>query len=127
MPQPRTKPKTSQKTKKPVRAKAPVAPGKEPLKIKVAAAGPEAMALDEQGVICDLLITDVVMPKMRGGELAERLRSRRPDLKVLFMSGYPDGQDSIGSFRDARSGFLQKPFVIGDMGRKVREILDVPD
>ena len=64
------------------------------------------------------------MPKMRGGELAARLRSKRPDLKVLFMSGYPDGEDSIASTRDSRTDFLQKPFTIVDLGRHVRELLD---
>ena len=53
--------------------------------------GGEALALcmDEQ-VDFDLMVTDVVMPEMNGCELAERLRPHRPDLKVLFMSGYTD-------------------------------------
>jgi two-component system cell cycle sensor histidine kinase/response regulator CckA len=91
--------------------------------VLVAASPQEAMTLDERGVHFDLVVTDVVMPKMRGGELAERLRSRRPGLKVLFMSGYPDGQDAIGA-GDAGSSFLQKPFTVVELGRKVRELLD---
>jgi CheY-like chemotaxis protein len=93
--------------------------------VLVAANAQEALTLDERGVSFDLLVTDVVMPKMRGGELAERLRARRPQLKVLFMSGYPDGQDSIGA-GDSASGFVQKPFTVVELGRKVRELLDAP-
>ena len=56
-----------------------------------------------------MLVTDVVMPKMRGPELAKRLKSIRPDLKVVFMSGYLEqnegGEDFTGS-----AAFLQKPF-----------------
>jgi two-component system cell cycle sensor histidine kinase/response regulator CckA len=89
-----------------------------------AANGQEAIELDEQGAAFDLLVTDVVMPKMRGGELSERLRAGRPNLKVLFISGYPDGQDSIGS-GDVATGFLQKPFTIAELGRQVRELLDL--
>ena len=72
----------------------------------------------------DLMITDVVMPLMGGHELAERLGKNRPDMSVLYMSGYDEemvaGQGVVGLARI----FLQKPFVAKDIGKKIREILD---
>ena len=71
----------------------------------------------------DMLVTDVVMPGKNGRELAEELRRQRPDLRVLFMSGYtPDEVLREGVEADAAQ-FLQKPFTPSDLLRKVREIL----
>jgi PAS domain S-box-containing protein len=69
-----------------------------------------------------LVITDIVMPEMGGGELARRLAGERPELPVLFMSGYTDdevAQRGLG----AEQGFLQKPFTSDGLARKVREVL----
>ena len=63
-----------------------------------------------------LLIADVVMPKEGGRELAASLVSRRPAMKVLFMSGYTD--------QAVESEFIQKPFTPAALSRKVREILE---
>jgi PAS domain S-box-containing protein len=60
----------------------------------------------------DLLVTDVVMPGIRGDELAKRLRALRPDLRVLFMSGYT-GEDFVRGEADPATGFLPKPFSPG--------------
>src|SRR5205814_616489 len=64
---------------------------------------------DRRGPEIDLLLTDVVMPEMNGGALAERLIARRPELRVLFISGYTDSttQPSIGN---PNTSFLSKPF-----------------
>jgi len=72
----------------------------------------------------DLLITDVVMPEINGRELASLLTALRPDLKVLFISGYTD--DAILQNRIMNPGvsFLQKPFTPDTLARKVREVLD---
>jgi signal transduction histidine kinase/ActR/RegA family two-component response regulator len=77
----------------------------------IAAAGPsEALAISAEGLgSLDLLVTDVVMPGIRGDELARRLRARRPDLRVLFMSGYT-GEDFARGEVDPATGFLPKPF-----------------
>ena len=75
----------------------------------LAAAGPsEALAMfgEHQGDI-GLLLTDVVMPEMHGPALAERLTAQRPDLRVLFVSGYSEGMPDSASGRVA---FLPKPF-----------------
>jgi two-component system cell cycle sensor histidine kinase/response regulator CckA len=71
----------------------------------------------------DLLLTDLVMPRMNGRELAQRLMDARPDLRVLFVSGYADIPFSAESGAP-HADFLQKPFSAGHVARKVREILD---
>jgi len=71
-----------------------------------------------------LLITDVVMPEMNGCELAERLQSLYPDLKVLFMSGYTADVIAHREVLDAGVHFMQKPFSSRDLAIKVREALD---
>ncbi|HXF92328.1 MAG TPA: response regulator [Nitrospiraceae bacterium] len=73
-----------------------------------------------------LLLTDTVMPGLSGPELAERVASARPDMKVLYMSGYTDKVIALNAGRDLRTVFLQKPFTPEALARKVREVLDSP-
>lgn len=74
----------------------------------------------------DLLLTDVIMPHLSGPELAKRLAPDRPNMKVLFMSGYTDGTVvRHGLLDDARS-FLAKPITVAALTAKVREVLDAP-
>lgn len=68
-----------------------------------------------------LLITDAVLPRRSGAELATLLRARRPELRVLFMSGYTD--DRVSLVRAASDSFLQKPFGPETLALKVRETL----
>ena len=68
-----------------------------------------------------LMVTDVVMPKMNGRELAQRVATLRPDMRVLFVSGYTG--DSLAQL-GPRAAFLEKPFGPGDLVKKVRQILD---
>jgi PAS domain S-box-containing protein len=72
-----------------------------------------------------LLITDIVMPDMGGGELANRLAQLRPEMKVLYMSGYSDDATAQHGILDSGISFLQKPFTPRELASKVREILDV--
>ncbi len=76
----------------------------------------------------DLLVTDVVMPKMGGRELADRLRHLKPGLKVLFVSGYTEGAVVREDEAESGTNFLQKPFSPDQLGKKVRDLLDAkPD
>jgi two-component system, cell cycle sensor histidine kinase and response regulator CckA len=85
----------------------------------------EALALVEKhpGRI-DLLLTDVVMPGLSGPQLADSLTARRPETRVVFMSGYPEAQDpALGFSLDGRS-YLQKPFALAELAEKIRTALD---
>ena len=66
-----------------------------------------AKAMKDEGGI-DVLVTDVVMPKLSGRALAQRLRDGRPDLAVLFISGYTDA--AVIADGEAHTRYLQKPF-----------------
>ena len=74
----------------------------------------------------DLLLTDVVMPDMNGRKLADTLRADRPGLRVLFMSGYPDGAIANHGMLEKGVNYLPKPFTTEAVARKVREVLDMP-
>jgi PAS domain S-box-containing protein len=71
-----------------------------------------------------LLVTDVVMPNMSGPEVSKRLLTRRPEMKVLFMSGYTDDAIARHGVLKATTVFLQKPFTGASLAQKVREALD---
>jgi CheY-like chemotaxis protein len=91
-----------------------------------AAANPlEAIAIFERlaGRV-DALITDVVLPKMSGKELALRLRQRNPELRVLFTSGYTENTIVHQGIVDDGVHFLAKPYLPVALARRVREVLD---
>jgi two-component system cell cycle sensor histidine kinase/response regulator CckA len=71
-----------------------------------------------------LLVTDVVMPEMGGGELARRLTGRRPDLRVLYVSGYTNDEVLRRGIPNGEAVFVQKPFTPEELMRRVREVLD---
>jgi PAS domain S-box-containing protein len=89
------------------------ADGEQALKIAPAHSGP-----------IHLLITDVVMPHVSGRELAARISPGRPDLKVLFISGYTDDSIFHSGVLEGGMAFLQKPFNLKTLAQKVREVLD---
>jgi two-component system cell cycle sensor histidine kinase/response regulator CckA len=83
---------------------------------------------DEHEEAIDLVLTDLVMPKVGGLELVRRIRKSRPEVRVLYTSGYTDGfvaQDGVQ--KELGSSFLQKPFAAADLARRVRELLSAND
>lgn len=74
----------------------------------------------------DLLITDVVMPNMNGKELRDRIKILRPDIKVLFMSGYTSDVIVHHGIAEEGVNFIQKPFSLNDFARKIQDILGTP-
>jgi DNA-binding NtrC family response regulator len=85
----------------------------------------QAEALFEQNVnLFDLVVSDVVMPGLSGPELFERFARQRPDLKVLFISGYTDAAISSHGLMGPGIEYLQKPFTAGALQRRVRDVLD---
>jgi len=88
--------------------------------------GGDAVALAEQYKnVIDVLLTDVVMPHVRGSEVARRLSASRPDMKVIYMSGYTEGE--FGAVPGEKLGpgttLLQKPFELDSLALKIREVL----
>ncbi len=72
----------------------------------------------------DLLLTDVIMPDTNGRTLAETIRAARPGLRVLYMSGYPDGAIASHGMLEPGVAYLAKPFTTDAVTRKVREVLE---
>jgi len=94
-----------------------------------AADGPAALALAERHASIDIMISDVIMPRLSGPALVEQLRARWPRLPVLFMSGYPEHHMkdlalSAGTPELPPTGFLAKPFTLDEMFVRLRQLLD---
>lgn len=90
-----------------------------------AASGEEALAL--VGAYRDeihLLLTDVVMPQMKGPELAQKVVAERPQTKVIYVSGYPRGVLAPHGVLEPETVLLHKPFSIKILAAKLREVLD---
>ena len=93
--------------------------------VQAAADGQEALDISEQdGNDIDLLLIDLVLPKMGGWELSERLQKQRPDTHVLYMSGYGDDTSPVRRVLDAGRSLLAKPFDPEELASKVRAVLD---
>lgn len=99
----------------------------ERLGYAILAADTPARAIDlarEHAGEIHMLMTDVVMPEINGGELAKRLRKLYPNLKYLFMSGYTDDVIAAHGILSEGVHFLQKPFSRKGLGDEVRRALD---
>ncbi len=94
-------------------------------KMLTAMDGNEALRIAEgHEDLIHLLVTDMVMPNVGGKELAHRLRQVRPQIKVLFMSGYPEHPALASGNVDAQTTVLQKPFLLDALAQAVRGLLD---
>ena len=89
-----------------------------------AANGVEAMKIAENHMEIALLLTDVVMPQMSGKELADRLRSSRPFMKILFTSAYTEDAITHHGILDPGIEFLHKPYTPSILARKVRQAIE---
>jgi signal transduction histidine kinase len=95
--------------------------------VVVAGSGPEALErVEAEDPPIDLLVTDVVMPRMSGRELAQRLVAGRPALRVLYISGFTGRVISGDMQLEPSEAFLEKPFAWNVFARKVREVLEAP-
>src|SRR5207244_2058044 len=96
-------------------------------RILEASDGAEALRIASQHQApIDLMVTDLVMPGMSGRQLAQRLSPERPEMKVLFVSGYTEDTAVRRRVAESNVAFLQKPFTVESLARKVRERLDGP-
>jgi two-component system cell cycle sensor histidine kinase/response regulator CckA len=90
----------------------------------VAGSSQEALGFfEEVGKEIDIMLTDVIMPGMNGSRLAEIARSRNPEMKIMFMSGYP-GDHIVGNELEEGTTYLQKPIALSVLAVKIREVLD---
>lgn len=89
--------------------------GEDALKVSESHAGP-----------IHLMVTDVVMPRMGGMELAQQLVKVRPDTRVLYTSGYIEGAGLEQAVSGGKQAFLAKPFTPDELARRVREALEAP-
>ncbi|MFL5403909.1 MAG: PAS domain S-box protein [Gemmatimonadales bacterium] len=87
--------------------------------------GREALRIyEENPAAIDLVLTDLVMPEMGGHELIELLRAQNPTLRVVFMSGYTEKNVANNGSMPPGTGFVEKPFTVDTLMRRVREVLD---
>jgi PAS domain S-box-containing protein len=91
--------------------------------VLAASSGEQALSVANQEGRIDLLITDVVMPKMNGRELSETLKCSRPDLKTIYMSGYTDDWVLRNGIQVMKATLLQKPFSFSTLACNVRDTL----
>lgn len=86
--------------------------------------GVEALrVVEESADEIDLVVCDVVMPRMGGPELMREVHRAHPKLRFLFTSGYPDRAASVLQIEDSGAEFLQKPFLLGELERRVAELI----
>ncbi|HYD16831.1 MAG TPA: response regulator [Candidatus Nanoarchaeia archaeon] len=72
----------------------------------------------------DLLLSDVVMPGMNGRDMARKIIEIKPDLRVIFMSGYTDNPVLREAFSDSTTVYLQKPFTVDTLRTRIRQVLE---
>jgi two-component system cell cycle sensor histidine kinase/response regulator CckA len=90
-----------------------------------ASGGEEALSVcDMKPGVIDLLMTDMIMPGMSGTELADAFATKRPETKIVFMSGYSHNWNTPIKILGKETTFMQKPLIPGSLAQKIREVLD---
>ena len=92
--------------------------------VLVASDARPAIPILQSGRRIDLMVSDVMLPHINGRKLAEIARAARPDLKVLFVTGYAENFTSRGEFLDPGMDMLTKPFALDELGAKVRALIE---
>ena len=82
--------------------------------------GPSGLNILRGGARIDLLVTDVGLPGINGRQLADQARETRPDLKVLFITGYAENVAMSEGFLQPGMEMITKPFDLGDLSRRIR-------
>ena len=85
--------------------------------------GPSGLQILQSKRRIDLLITDIGLPGLNGRQLADAARTRRPDLKVLFMTGYAENATIANGFLDPGMSMMTKPFAIDALATRIRSII----
>jgi two-component system cell cycle sensor histidine kinase/response regulator CckA len=93
-------------------------------RLLAASSGKEALSLAQRSGNIDLLVTDVEMPEMTGLELAAKVLESRPNLKVIFISGYAGGGVTVVESFKPEAVMVHKPFSIKTLAAKIRKLLD---
>lgn len=93
-------------------------------RVLAAQSGEEALALCQKGEEIQLILTDVVMPKMNGKRVADAILASHPETEVLYMSGFTDDAIVHHGVLQPGTNFIEKPFTAGSLVRKVNEVLD---
>ena len=101
--------------------------GQKGYEVLSAAHGDEAMKIvSSRGSDIEVLITDIVMPRMGGLEVAALVKERVPGVRVLYISGYSDSEEVHRVIGTAGKAFLAKPFSPSELARRVRALCDGP-
>ena len=94
--------------------------------VTCAGSGPEALEFVSTAGQIDLVITDVVMPKMSGREFADQLLQLRPNTRLLYVSGYADDVVLQNGISMQGMLYLQKPYSLKELARKVQALMSIP-
>ncbi len=79
-----------------------------------------------RGEVIELVLTDIVMPKLGGVHMIKKMRMNNPDLKVIYMSGYSENELKSADLDSSRTAFIPKPFQLNDLINSIAEMIASP-